>query len=209
MKFVKSILAVIAGLFIGGAVNMAFINLSSSVIPLPAGVDNTTMEGLKAGIHLFEPQHFLFPFLAHAMGTLVGAIITGFIIREKNIGLITIVALVNFVGGLMIIIALPGPLWFSIVDLIFSLFSHGLVGMEIVSKSLSKKSLKDFSAVLTSFLSTNFQRKNGEKKRKQKNENISKTIDIQKACFYLLRTAFRTANHLIYFIGCWLVFPFF
>lgn len=139
MKIVKNILAIIAGLFIGGAVNMAFINLSSSVIPLPAGVDNTTMEGLKAGIHLFEPQHFLFPFLAHAMGTLVGAIITGFIIREKNIGLITIVALVNFVGGLMIIIALPGPLWFSIVDLVLAYFPMAWLGWKLSAKAFPKK----------------------------------------------------------------------
>ncbi len=73
----KNSLAVISGLIIGGSVNMGLIMISGSVIPPPNGVDVTTMESLKANLHLFEPKHFVFPFLAHAIGTLVGAIITG------------------------------------------------------------------------------------------------------------------------------------
>ncbi|TGL88194.1 hypothetical protein EHQ68_10195 [Leptospira congkakensis] len=48
------------------------IKVSGKIILPPKGADVTTMEGLKASIHLFEPEHFLFPFLAHALGTLVG-----------------------------------------------------------------------------------------------------------------------------------------
>ena len=51
---------------------MGLIMLSGKVIPPPAGSDVATMEGLKASLHLFEPKHFVFPFLAHALGTLVG-----------------------------------------------------------------------------------------------------------------------------------------
>ena len=47
--------------------------MSSSIISPPKGVDVTTMEGLKAYLHLFEPKHFIFPFLAHALGTFAGA----------------------------------------------------------------------------------------------------------------------------------------
>lgn len=57
---VKNILAVIVRLVAGSAVNMGIIMISGSVILPPAGVDNTTMEGLKEGIHLFQPQHFIF-----------------------------------------------------------------------------------------------------------------------------------------------------
>ena len=69
----RLILAVIAGLVVGSLVNMALVMLSGHVIPPPAGVDTATTEGLKAAMPLFEPKHFLFPFLAHAVGTLVGA----------------------------------------------------------------------------------------------------------------------------------------
>src|SRR5690606_40560173 len=57
-------------------VNMSIIMISGSIIPPPEGADTTTTEGLKAAMHLFEPKHFLLPFLAHALGTLVGAFVT-------------------------------------------------------------------------------------------------------------------------------------
>ena len=47
--------------------------MSASIIPPPAGVDVTDTESLRQSIHLFQPKHFIFPFLAHALGTLVGA----------------------------------------------------------------------------------------------------------------------------------------
>ena len=71
----RLILAVIAGLLVGSIANMALVMLSGHVIPPPAGVDTTTAEGLKAAMPLFEPKHFLFPFLAHAIGTLVGTML--------------------------------------------------------------------------------------------------------------------------------------
>jgi len=55
---VKNILAVVVGVFAGGALNMGIIMISGSVIAPPVGVDVTTEEGLKAGMHLFEGKHF-------------------------------------------------------------------------------------------------------------------------------------------------------
>lgn len=73
---VRNILAVVAGMIFGSIVNMGIIMISGSIIHPPAGADVTTIEGLKASMHLFEPQHFIFPFLAHAIGTLTGGILT-------------------------------------------------------------------------------------------------------------------------------------
>ncbi|GAB1454166.1 hypothetical protein MASR2M47_42220 [Draconibacterium sp.] len=80
----RNILAVVTGLVVGSAVNMGLIMFGSSIIPPPEGVDNTTMEGLKAGIHLFQPQHFIFPFLAHALGTFVGALLAAMIAANRK-----------------------------------------------------------------------------------------------------------------------------
>ena len=55
-SILRNILALIAGCILGSAVNMGIILISDSIIPAPEGADMTTMEGLKASMHLF--QHF-------------------------------------------------------------------------------------------------------------------------------------------------------
>ncbi len=72
-SIIRNILAVVAGAVVGSLVNMGIIMISSSIIPPPDGADVTTMEGLKASMHLFQPRHFIMPFLAHALGTFAGA----------------------------------------------------------------------------------------------------------------------------------------
>src|SRR5438874_8626242 len=74
MAIFRNILAVVIGLVVGGAVNMSLIVLGPMVIPPPPGLDVTDAKSLAANIHLLEARHFVFPFLAHAVGTLVGAL---------------------------------------------------------------------------------------------------------------------------------------
>lgn len=81
----RNVFAVLVGLVVGSSVNMGIIMISGSVIPPPEGVDHTTVEGLKAGIHLFQPKHFLMPFLAHALGTFVGALLAALIAANRKI----------------------------------------------------------------------------------------------------------------------------
>jgi hypothetical protein len=117
-KTIRNILAVIAGAVVGSLVNMGIIMISGSIIPPPEGVDNTTVEGLKAGIHLFQPKHFLFPFLAHALGTFVGALLTAFIAANRKLLFAMIIGVFFLAGGIGNVLMLPSPLWFTLVDLI-------------------------------------------------------------------------------------------
>ena len=115
---VKNILGVIAGVVAGGSVNMGIIMISGSVIPPPQGADVTTMEGLEAAMHLFEPKHFLMPFLAHAIGTLVGAYIAALIASTKKMYFALGVGAWYLLGGTINVLMLPSPIWFTFVDLI-------------------------------------------------------------------------------------------
>jgi hypothetical protein len=115
---VKNILAVIIGIVAGSAVNMGIIMISGSIIPPPEGVDNTTMEGLKAGLHLFQPKHFLFPFLAHALGTFVGALLAAIIAANRKLLFAMVIGVFFLAGGIANILMLPSPTWFTIVDLV-------------------------------------------------------------------------------------------
>jgi hypothetical protein len=117
---VKNILAVVAGLVVGSLVNGALISISGKVIPPPNGADVTTMEGLKATMHLFEPKHFLFPFLAHALGTLVGAYTAARIAASDKMRIAIGIGVFFLLGGIANVLMLPSPVWFTAVDLLLA-----------------------------------------------------------------------------------------
>jgi hypothetical protein len=111
---------------------MGLIMLGAKVVPPPPGAVTTTMEGLKASIHLFKPIHFLFPFLAHAIGTLVGAICAVWIALARRTAISLIVGGFFFVGGLINCIFIPAPLWFIALDLILAYFPMAWLGRKLV-----------------------------------------------------------------------------
>ncbi len=113
---VKNILAVVSGLVIGSIVNIGIVMISSSVIPPPEGADVTTMEGLKTSLHLFEPRHFIMPFLAHAIGTFAGALFCGMIAATHKLKLALLIGIFFLAGGIANIFMLPSPAWFAVLD---------------------------------------------------------------------------------------------
>ena len=135
MKIIlKNILAVVVGLFVGATVNMGIINISGSIIPPPAGVDTTTMEGLKAAMELFEAKHFIFPFLAHALGTLVGALLAALIAGSHQLKFAMVIGVFFLVGGITMVVQVPSPLWFSVLDLGVAYLPMAWLGWKITGK---------------------------------------------------------------------------
>lgn len=135
---VKNILAVVLGLIIGSLVNMGIIMISGSIIPPPQDADITTMEGLKSTMHLFEPKHFLFPFLAHALGTFIGAVAAAMIAATHKIKFALAIGVLFLIGGIVNVIMLPSPIWFSILDLGAAYIPMGLIAGRLVVKSSKK-----------------------------------------------------------------------
>lgn len=125
---IKNILAVVAGLLFGSVVNMGLIMISGAVIPPPEGADVTTIDGLKASMHLFEPKHFIFPFLAHALGTLAGAFLAATIAADNKMRFAWVVGVFFLLGGIANVVMLPSPVWFSIVDLVGAYIPMAFLG---------------------------------------------------------------------------------
>ncbi|WP_291965521.1 hypothetical protein [Maribacter sp.] len=131
---VKNILAVVAGVVVGSIVNMGIIMISGSIIPPPEGGDITTMVGLKATMHLFEPKHFIFPFLAHALGTLVGAFVATRIAATRKMLMALVIGLFFLIGGTANIAMLGGPMWFTALDIIVAYMPMAYVGYMLGKK---------------------------------------------------------------------------
>jgi hypothetical protein len=128
---VRGILAVIVGVLVGQAVNLALIFLGPHVIPPPAGVDMTTAEGLRASIHLLEPRHFIFPFLAHALGTCAGAT-AAFLIAASHCSVYAYaIGVISLAGGVAATFMFPAPTWFVVLDLAAAYLPMAWIGMRL------------------------------------------------------------------------------
>ena len=127
----RNILAVVLGLVVGSAVNMGIIMISGSIIPPPNGADITTMEGLKSTMHLFGPEHYVFPFLAHALGTLVGAFVAAKIAATNKVKFALAIGAFFFLGGAINAYLLPAPTWFLILDLAGAYFPMAYLGKKL------------------------------------------------------------------------------
>lgn len=132
----KNILAIIAGIVAGSVINGGIVMISGSIIPPPPGVDVTTEEGLKAGIHLFKPINFLMPFLAHALGTLAGAFVTSLIAANCRFLLAMLIGVFFFIGGTAMVFMVPSPAWFTIVDLALAYFPMAWLGYKLAPKKV-------------------------------------------------------------------------
>ncbi|MEB8330526.1 hypothetical protein OO009_14280 [Flavobacteriaceae bacterium KMM 6897] len=117
-KAIRNVLAVLLGLVIGSVVNMGLIMTGGDVIPPPEGADVTTMEGLRASMYLFEAKNFVFPFLAHALGTFAGALLAALIAANYKMRYAFGIGAAFMLGGIINSFLLPAPSWFIVLDLV-------------------------------------------------------------------------------------------
>ena len=135
---VKNILAVIAGVVVGSLVNMGLVNIGPSIIPLPEGADVSTMEGLRESMNLFTPVNFISPFLAHALGTLVGGFIAARFAASHHVKFAMGVGAFFLMGGITAVVMFGGPLWFKAADLLLAYIPMAFLGATIADRTRSK-----------------------------------------------------------------------
>lgn len=127
----KNVLGVIAGAVIGSIVNMAIVMIGSSIVPPPEGVISGDMESIKANIDSFQFQHYIMPFLAHALGTLVGALVAVKIGASHKMILALIIGVLFLVGGIMAVMSIGGSTTFAVVDLVFAYIPMAWLGHKL------------------------------------------------------------------------------
>ena len=118
MNILRNILAVIGGVIIGSIVNMGIIELGPSIIPTPEGFDNSTMEKLAETIHLLTPINYITVFLAHGLGTLVGAFAAAKIATNRQLVFAFVIGGWFLLGGIVMVFMIPSPTWYTIFDLL-------------------------------------------------------------------------------------------
>ncbi len=130
-NLLRNMFALLAGLLIGGGVNMALITLSPSLIPPPAGVDVSSAESLSRSMHLFQPRHFVMPFLAHAVGTFAGALTAYLVAASHRAQIAYAIGAVFLLGGVAASFMIPAPAWFIALDLLVAYLPMAWLGTRI------------------------------------------------------------------------------
>ncbi len=117
---------------------MSLVNLGHKIFPIE-GVDLSDMNQLTEIMPTLDSKHFLFPFLAHALGTLVGAAIAWSISSNHKMKFALTIGVLFLLGGIMVNYMLPGPTWFTITDILLAYIPMGYLGGKLAEKILSKK----------------------------------------------------------------------
>lgn len=124
----------IAGLGAMYLANMGIIMISGSIIPPPEGADLSTPEGLEAAMSLMEPKHFIMPFLAHALGSLFGALVSASLASSHKRTIALILGSFHMIGGIAMVALVGGPMWFIMLDLIVAYIPMALLGYKLAKK---------------------------------------------------------------------------
>lgn len=129
----KNILAVVLGWLAGSIVNMGLIKLGHTLMPID-GVDPNDMEALAEVMPTLGYEYFIFPFLAHALGTLVGATVAGMIAANRKMTFALVIGGLFLLGGIMINYMLPGPTWFTVLDIVAAYIPMAWLGGKLALK---------------------------------------------------------------------------
>lgn len=129
---IKNILAVVLGWLGGSAINYGLIQLGHQLMPIP-DIDPQDMEALAAVMPTLSGEFFIFPFLAHALGTLAGAAIAYSMATKHKIKYALAIGALFFIGGIIVSFMLPAPTWFIITDLCLAYFPMAWLGAKLAS----------------------------------------------------------------------------
>ena len=123
-KILTNIGIIILGIIIGMILNMGLIIFGGIIFTPTENIE--PMNAIN-----WDLKYFIFPFLAHSVGTLSGSFLVSKLSRNSNIIFPLIVGLYFLSGGIYMVTILPAPMWFVFLDLIVCYIPMSLIGWRI------------------------------------------------------------------------------
>jgi hypothetical protein len=117
-RLLRNVLAILLGFAIGAVVNSSIVALGQSIVAPLAGVNVHDTESLNRAIEHFEPRHFAMPFLAHALGTLAGALAAYLIAANYKVRMAYAIGILFLCAGVAASFMIRAPAWFVALDLL-------------------------------------------------------------------------------------------
>ncbi len=134
----KNISAVVLGWLVGSSLNMGLIQTGLYIFPI-SGIDPNDMDAFAEVMPTLGFEYFIFPFLAHALGTFVGAIMASMIAESKKMKFALYIGGLFLLGGIAVNYMLAGPTWFAVADIVLAYIPMAWLGGKIGVKLALKK----------------------------------------------------------------------
>ena len=131
----RNILAAIGSFIIGCVVNLGLVTIGMSVVPLPEGTNVATMEAVRESMKVLTPVYFIFPLLAHALGTLTSAFVVAKFAASHHMKFAIAIGAVFLIGGIAMVFNCGGPVWFIASDLILAYIPMAFLGGFLAASS--------------------------------------------------------------------------
>ena len=135
---IRNILAVVFGWLGGSVVNMGLIKIGHKLLPI-AGIDPNDMDALVDVMPTLEFKYFVFPFLAHALGTLSGATIAGLMAASHKMKFSLGIGGLFLLGGIIVNYMIPGPTWFAVTDIVIAYIPMAWLGGKLAQNMSRNK----------------------------------------------------------------------
>jgi len=150
----KNILGLLIGAISAVLINGGIIAIGPMLIPLPPGAivpppdANMTeaIEIMKKNEPLLGFRDYIIPFLAHALGSLLGAIVAVIISSTHKLTWGLLVSALHLVGGITMAYLLEFPMPFSAIDLIGAYLPMGYLGWLLGKKKMQESTIPDDSS---------------------------------------------------------------
>tara|TARA_Y100001970_G_scaffold162301_1_gene198432 strand:+ start:149 stop:532 length:384 start_codon:yes stop_codon:yes gene_type:complete len=120
----KNIGIIIFSIIIGMLVNIGLIIIGGIVFPVSGNFD--PMNAMQ-----WDLKYFIFPFLAHSLGTLSGSFIASKLSKNYHIIIPLIIGFYFLSGGIYMVSILPAPAWFALLDIIVCYIPMALLGWKL------------------------------------------------------------------------------
>tara|TARA_B100001758_G_C17810643_1_gene304323 strand:+ start:129 stop:449 length:321 start_codon:yes stop_codon:yes gene_type:complete len=102
-------------------INMAVISFGGYIFEIPNNFNAMN----------WDLKYFIFPFLAHSLGTFSGALTVVKLSKKTSVIFPLIVGFYFLTGGIYMATILPAPRWFLFLDLIFAYIPMAFLAWKI------------------------------------------------------------------------------
>lgn len=131
----RNILATVAGVLVSGLTNGLILKAGSVILTPPEGVDPSDFASINAHIAEYPLIHFAPPFLAHAVGTLAGALIASRLAATRGRAPAMVVGAFGLIGGTAALLMIPNaPVWFDVSDLALAYLPMAWIGHRLAER---------------------------------------------------------------------------